>query len=158
MKKKAALGVAVFVGLLLAAIYAMHADAQPRIALGSTFNKSDLTYGEVGYEWRGWEATVGQIGEGKTDYGGQGVADVYSLSYLVRPPWCIGGFCNYLRIGAAHVDESPLVGTTNYRLGIGLEHRHVMLEYFHYSSAGIWENNGGIDGVVLRLKFPGGGP
>lgn len=151
-KKLKIAAIAGFVLIVIGAIY--DANAEPTIAIGQTFNKSYLPYGEVGYEWRDWEVNYGQIGEGETDYGDQEVVDVYSVSYLVRPRWCLGQFCNYYRLGAAYVDETPLIGPTNYRLGIGFEHKYVQLEYFHFSSAGIWENNGGIDGLQLRLKLP----
>lgn len=151
--KKAAYLVAAFVVIVIAALYASKSNAGPTIALGSTFNKSQLTYAEFGYEYRDWEVTIGQIGEGQTDYGHQEVVDVYSLSKLIRPNWCLGEFCNYYRIGISKIDESPLVGETNFRLGIGIEHKHVQLEFGHDSSAGVWENNGGIDALFLRLKL-----
>ncbi|MBN50020.1 MAG: hypothetical protein CMN85_10800 [Spongiibacteraceae bacterium] len=149
--KKTAIAVGLFVLTIIAALYSMNSEAQPRVALGTTFNKSSLTYGEVSYEWRSWEAALGRVGEGRTDQGNQSVVDVYSVSYLVRPAWCVGNFCSYFRLGVARVDTSPLVGSSNYRTGIGIEHRHIAIEYFHISSAGIHSNNTGIDGIALRI-------
>lgn len=145
--------VAAFIVAVILALYSVETKAGPTIGLGQTFNKSSLSYGEVGYEWKDWEATAGKMGEGQTDYGRQEPVNIYSLSRLVRPGWCIKSVCNYFRVGVSKVHGSPLVGEDNYRLGIGIEHTKVQVEYVHFSSAGIYENNGGIDAVMLRLKF-----
>ena len=146
--------VALFVVLLIAAASNANGEDGARIALGHTAANSELPMGEIGYEHRGWELAASQIGEGDTKRGEQDTVPIYSLSHVVRPSWRFLGATNYYRIGVAYVDGSPLVGDTNFRLGIGLEWKVMQLEYFHYSSAGIHETNTGIDGVQLRLLIP----
>lgn len=161
MKKKISAtvgGVILFLIALLAATNdargSEHAGDGLRITLGHTVANSHMTNGELSYEYKGMELGYTLIGKGDTKKGYQDYVDVYSLSHIVRPSWCVWGACNYYRLGVAYVDSSPLVGRTNFRLGVGLEWRHVQLEYFHYSSAGIHETNTGIDGIQLRYKIP----
>lgn len=144
--------VILFIVVLVAARYAEAAG--PRIGLGFTVANSTLAYGEVGYEFDGgYEITAGQNGVGDTRNGPQREVSIFSASRIVRPDWYFFGARNYYRIGVAYVHGSPLVGDTNFRLGVGLEWRHVQVEYFHYSSAGIHQPNTGIDGLYFRLKF-----
>lgn len=148
------LGVAAFIVLLILASGNARAEDGVRISLGHTLVNSEVTTGEVSFEYRGWEVAAALLGEGPTKRGDQDLVPVYSVSHVVRPSWRFMGATNYYRIGVAYVDGSPLVGTGNFRLGIGLEWRVVQLEYFHYSSAGINEINSGIDGIQLRYKIP----
>lgn len=144
--------VALFIVILLLAAGSAWADA--RIALGKTVFNSSSTVGEIGYEWRDWEANIGLIGQGSTKNGDTDTIATYSISKLVKPGWKFLGGKNYYRIGVAYIDGSPLVGGTNFRLGVGLEYKVFQLEYMHYSSAGIHKTNTGIDSLMLRLKLP----
>lgn len=138
--------------LLFAASSAM--AGQFRVALGYTVANSTLPYGEVGYELdNGVEFTAAEMAAGSTARGDQHEVQTVSVSKVVRPDWKFLGATNYYRIGVSYVNGSPLVGDTNFRLGIGLEWRIVQLEYFHFSSAGIHQPNTGIDGVQLRFPF-----
>lgn len=141
-----------FIVVLILAAGSAFADA--RIALGHTAFNSSSPMAEVGYEWREWEASAGLIGSGWTKKGDTGLVKTVSLSRLIRPDWTFLGGKNYYKLGLAYIDGSPLVGGTNFRLGIGLEYKVFQIEYLHYSSAGIHERNTGIDGVVLRMKLP----
>lgn len=145
--------VVVFIMLLLLAAYSARAEDGARISLGHTVVNSHMTVGELSYEHKNWEFAVAQIGKGDTRNGAQNVVPAYSMSYLTRPHWRFLGGKNYYRLGVAHVDGSPLIGNTNFRLGIGLEYKVFQIEYFHYSSAGIHRPNTGIDGVQLRFKM-----
>lgn len=153
---KTSAAVAAFIVVLIFAVYSASSNAEngPRVSLGYSIINSELPFGEIGYEYNGWEVAASQWGSGKTKKGYQDPVNIYSLSHVVRPRWGVLGATNYYRIGVSYVDDSPLVGDTNFRLGIGLEWDHVQLEYFHYSSAGIHETNTGIDGIQLRLKLP----
>jgi len=146
------IAVLTFIVVLLLAANSAFADV--RIALGQTAFNSTNTVGEIGYEWREWEASVGLIGYGSTKNGHSDEVWTYSLSKLVRPDWSFLGGKNYYRIGVAYIDDSPLVGGTNFRLGVGLEYKVFQVEYLHYSSAGIHKTNTGIDAIMLRIKLP----
>lgn len=147
-------GVVTFIIVLLAASYDARAENGARISLGHTVANSEVTVGEVSYEWNDWEAGAMLIGEGDTKNGEQSTVPVYSVSHLVCPEWSILGADNYYRLGVAYVDGSPLVGDWNFRLGVGLEWKVFQLEYAHLSSAGIYETNSGIDMIQLRYKIP----
>lgn len=155
---KTVYAVLAFIVLLVLATYSAHGAEPPsydgpRIALGHSALNSKVTVGEVSYELRSWEFAATQLGEGWTKRGEQQEVGIFSLSRVVRPSWFFLGGRNYYRIGTAWVKGSPLVGDTNYRLGIGLEYKLISFEYFHYSSAGIHRPNTGIDGVLFRLRF-----
>ena len=149
---KTSAAVLLFIVVLLFA--ASNAFADAKIALGKTAFNSSNTVGEIGWEFRDWEITAGLIGEGETKRGDQGVVPVYSFSKLVKPDWSFLGAKNYYRIGVAYVDGSPLVGNTNFRLGVGLAWKVASIEYVHYSSAGIHDTNTGIDIIMLRMNLP----
>lgn len=153
--KPTVIAVLAFIVLLVVMVYAEAARAQDgvRISLGRTVANSSATFGEIGYEWRRWELTAGQIGVGNTHNGPQSEVAVFSASRMVRPGWRFLGAEAYSRIGVAYVRGSPLVGDTNFRLGLGLQYRHFQIEYFHLSSAGIHQPNTGIDGIGLRLML-----
>lgn len=152
--KKHTTKIAVGIFLIALLLAASSAFADAKIALGHTAFNSSMTVGEIGYEWRDFEVTAGLIGQGSTKRGDQDAVPVYSVSKLVKPGWRFLGARNYYRIGVAYVDGSPLVGRTNFRLGVGLDWGIAALEYVHYSSAGIHETNTGIDAVLLRLNLP----
>ena len=110
--KKTAVAVVIFLIVLLLAFCSERANAEDgaRIALGKTLINSSHTYGEFGYEFNSWEVTVGQIGQPEDP------AEVYTLSRIIRPSWRFLGATNYYRLGFAYVDDSPLIGDTNYAL------------------------------------------
>lgn len=147
--------VLLFIILLLWAAFDARGDNGARVSLGHTVFNSQVTVGEVGYEYEGWEVAATQMGSGSTKRGDVDVTPVYSVSYLVEPRWGLLWGENYYRLGVAYVDGSPLVGDTNFRLGIGVNYYDVFsLEYVHYSSAGIHETNTGIDAIQLRFHIP----
>ncbi|QDP60424.1 MAG: hypothetical protein GOVbin1096_52 [Prokaryotic dsDNA virus sp.] len=147
-------GVVIFIILLLFAADNAYSANGPKISLGKTLINSNLAYGEIGYEYENFELTAAQMGEGSTKNGDQGVVQIYSLSHLVRPDWNTFFGKNYYRIGVAYIEDSPLVGNTNFRLGVGIDYGAFSVEYFHYSSSGIHNPNTGIDGIQLKLNIP----
>jgi hypothetical protein len=149
--KKTAVAVAIFIILLIFAAY--DARAQASIGLGYTVMNSSMTTGEIGYEYNGWNASAMVIGSGETVFGNQDNVYAYALTNIVRPNWHFLGGRNYYRIGVTYVDGSPLVGPTNFRLGIGMEWEVFALEWVHISSAGIHRPNRGIDVLQLRFRF-----
>lgn len=155
MKKldKTMIGVGVFIILLILALQSEMSNADPVVSLGSTAFNSHEPYGEFGYEYNKWEANIGIIGSGPTQKGDQGEVHVYSISRIVKPDWSFLKGKNYYRIGLAYVDDTPLVGDTNYRLGIGIDYGVFSIEYIHYSSSGIHETNRGIDAFQLRIDL-----
>jgi hypothetical protein len=144
--------VVLFIIVLSWAAYDARADDGFRFSLGYTVANSTLPFGSVSYEWKDMELDATLIGQGSTKRGDQDVVKVFSLSHIVRPSWTFLGATNYYRIGVSYQDGSPLVGSTNFRLGIGLEWKVLQVEYVHYSSAGIHRPNSGIDGIQLRFK------
>lgn len=139
-----------FIIILLFAAGNAWATDGAKIALGHTAFNSHETVGEVGYEHANWEVNLGLIGAESDDK----TVLTYGVSKIVRPNWCVLGGCNYYRIGIAGIDDSPLVGPYNFRLGVGMNWRVFSVEYFHYSSAGIYDPNRGIDGIILKLNIP----
>lgn len=146
--------VVLFVIVMSFAACSAWADDGFKIALGKTGINSHLTVSEVGYEYKNWEFNIGHFGQGPTKKGRQEVTDFYSVSKIIRPDWCFMGGCNFYRIGIAHTDNSNLVGKHNFRLGVGMNWKILSVEYFHYSSAGTYKPNTGIDGVMLKLNIP----
>ena len=149
--KPTAVAVAVFIVVL---VFAMRdAEAGGTISLGTTVMNSSETFGEIGYRHNVYEANFMLIGEGHTEKGIQDHVNVYSVSRIVSPGWPLLFGKNYYRIGLAYVDDSPLVGNSNYRLGIGIDYGVFSIEYVHFSSAGIHKTNRGIDGIMLKLDI-----
>jgi hypothetical protein len=149
------MGVFVFIIVLLfAADDAWGGNAT--IGVGQSILNSKATYAEAGYVTdRNWEFNLGLIGVGETKDGPQTLVTTYGVSKLVKPNWCFMSACNYYRIGVAGVHGSPLVGPINFRLGVGVRIKNVFeIEAFHYSSAGIFEDNTGIDGVMIKMVIP----
>jgi len=147
------IAVIAFIVILILAAYDARAEDGWRVSLGHTAANSSMAFGSIGYEYKGIEIDATQIGHGSTKRGDQGTVNIFSLSHLVRPDWTFLGGKNYYRIGVSYQDGSPLVGDTNFRLGVGLEWKVFQVEYIHYSSAGIHRPNTGIDGIQLRFKF-----
>lgn len=161
IKKFGLLLIAAFVAAFLFAYsageaHAAEAPGVPVISLGYTAFNSDTSVGEVAWllPSQRWEIAATAVGHGHTKRGPiVGHVNAYSVSRLVRPRWQFLGAENYYRLGLAYVDDHPLVGRGNYRLGVGLRWRVWALEYFHYSSGGINDPNTGIDGLQLRVPI-----
>jgi hypothetical protein len=150
---KTALGVVAFVLLLVLAGYSAKSSAESFIHLGvgKTLFNSDLKIGEIGYQYGNWEVQASLSEAGVTKRGWQEQVDTYSVSYLTTPGWGYAGAEPYFRFGVSHNSDSNLVGSINYRLGIGVNFNQVFrLEYVHHSSAGIHDPNTGIDYVALN--------
>ncbi len=146
------LGVLLFILLILLASFDARSD-QSTISLGHTVFNSSATIGEYSYERNNWDFGLSLIGSGDTKKGYKDDTPIASISYLVRPDWEFLGGKNYYRLGGAYVHEHPLVGNSNYRLGVGMDWDVFALEYVHYSSAGIHETNTGIDAIQLRYQI-----
>jgi len=153
---KTKLAVAAFVVILIAAGYAASARAETlTIGLGKSFVNSSSTVGEIGYERKGWEVQAAIMGKGYTKNGKQDQLSVYSVSYITEPGWGYKGIEPYVRLGVSHNTGSELIGTSNFRLGLGVNFNQVVrLEYVHHSSAGIHNPNTGLDYVALSYIMP----
>ena len=148
--------VGVFALVLIAAGYAMNARADSvHIGLGKSLINSQLVVGEVGYERNGWEVQAALMESGDTKNGPQDQLSIYSVSYITEPGWGYKNIEPYIRLGVSHNTGSELVGTSNFRLGAGLNFNRVFrLEYVHHSSAGIHQTNTGVDYVMLNYITP----
>ena len=147
--KLTVVGVVLFTIVLLFALKSEEANSEGYIALGkSTFN-AHMMIGEIGYRQDGWDLGLQLIGPGETKRGDQAETYIASLSHIVKPGW--GDF--FIRMGAAYVHDSNLVGDINFKLGVGWDFGPFEVEVGHISSAGIWKTNTGIDGAMLRVKF-----
>jgi len=153
---KTKIAVGVFALVLIAAGYAMNARADSvHMGLGKSVVNSQLVVGEVGYERNGWEVQAALMESGDTKNGQQDQLSIYSVSYITEPGWGYKGVEPYIRLGVSHNTGSELVGTSNFRLGAGLNFTRVFrLEYVHHSSAGIHQTNTGVDYVMLNYITP----
>ena len=154
-KNKTALAVIIFVILLLIAGYTRAEDGA-RIGIGSSIVNSHLKTGEIGYEWNSWEVHYALQKAGDTKRGYQDQIHIYSVSYLTRPKPLQNKYASpFIRLGVSYNDDSPMVGDTNFRLGLGIDFSEVWrLEYSHHSSAGIHNPNTGLDYITLTYKIP----
>ena len=146
--------VIVFIVVLFFAMFSERAEAEGYIGLGkSTFNSHMMT-GEAGYRKNNWDVGVQLIGAGQTKNGSNGPVWIGSVSHIIEPDWSIKNYADlFMRLGVAYVRESNLVGDFNFRLGVGFDMELFEVELYHISSAGISNNNTGIDGIMLRAKF-----
>lgn len=153
--KATVIGVAMFIIILIAALFSEKSKAGPYIGIGKAAFNSHMTTGEAGYRFdNNWDLQALLIGQGDTRNGYQDATWGVSLSHVVLPGWRALGGDYFMRLGAAYIKDSELVGPINYRLGIGLDYRRVELELMHYSSGGIFETNTGVDiGLDLRVLF-----
>ena len=153
---KTKLAVAAFVVLLVIAGYAASARSDTlTIGLGKSFVNSSSTVGEIGYKRKGWELQAALMGAGYTKNGRQDKLSIYSVSYITEPSWGCKGVEPYIRLGVSHNTGSELIGTSNFRLGLGVNFNDVFrLEYVHQSSAGIHDPNTGLDYVALSYIMP----
>jgi opacity protein-like surface antigen len=154
--KKTKILVAAFIVILIAAGYAATARADTvYIGLGKSIINSSAKVGEIGYERKGWEVQASLMGAGDTKNGQQDQMSIYSVSYITRPGWGYRGVEPYVRLGVSHNTGSTLIGSSNFRLGLGVEFNQVFrLEYVHHSSAGIHRPNTGLDYVALSYVIP----
>jgi hypothetical protein len=153
---KTRIAVDLFVVILIAAGYAATARADTvNIGLGKSILNSSATVGEIGYERNGWEVQATLMGAGDTKNGQQDQLSIYSVSYITEPGWGYKGVEPYVRLGISHNTGSTLIGSSNFRLGLGVEFSKVFrLEYVHHSIAGIHEPNTGLDYVALSYTVP----
>ena len=142
------------IAFIIVLFFAMKAEAEGYIGLGkSTFNSHMMT-GEAGYRKNNWDVGVQLIGAGQTKNGSNSPVWIGSVSHIVQPDWSIANYADlFMRLGVAYVRESNLVGDFNFRLGVGFDMELFEVELYHISSAGIWDNNTGIDGIMLRARF-----
>jgi hypothetical protein len=152
---KTALGVLSFIVVLILAGYSVKANSDElHLGLGKTFVNSTLAAGELGYEYNNWEVQATLMEDGDTKNGWQDQIQIYSVSYLTKPNWGAYGVHSYVRMGLSYNTGSNLVGSTNFRLGLGLDFNKVFrLEYVHHSSAGIHNPNTGIDYIALSYTM-----
>lgn len=146
---------------LIVLVFALDAEAKekegfiPYLELGTTVVHSTVRVGGAGVVlYKKWDVHVGVMGEGDTrKHGYQAQKVFYSFSRIVHPNWRVLGGELRPRIGIAYTPDFQLVGRRNYRLGLILHYSVFELEYFHYSSAGINDNNRGVDGLAVRALF-----
>ena len=153
---KTKLAVALFIVILITAGYAATARADTvNIGLGKSILNSSATVGEIGYERNGWEVQATLMGAGDAKNGQQDQLSIYSISYITEPGWGYKGVEPYVRLGVSHNTGSQLIGSSNFRLGVGVNFNEVFrLEYVHHSSAGIHDPNTGLDYVTLSYIIP----
>jgi len=156
--KKTAYAVVAFIIILIAAGYSMKSNADDdqffTIGIGQSVVNSHLKTGEIGYHINDWEFNATLQEAGPTKRGDQDKVNIYSVSYVTEPGWGVWGVEPYFRLGVSYNDDSPMVGDTNFRLGIGVDFHNVWrVEYSHHSSAGIHDPNTGIDYVTINYKF-----
>lgn len=154
-KKKTVQAVMLFIVILGAFLTFEKAEAAEPIgyvALGhSTFNYYQTT-GEIAYTPGRWAIAAQLIGEGSYEGSKVETTKIYSVSRFVNAPFNQGR--PYARIGVAYVDDQmPLVGTWNFRLGLGYRAGRIRFEIGHYSSAGIWNTNRGIDFIQVGFSL-----
>lgn len=156
--KKTAYAVVAFIIVLILAGYSMRSNANDdqffQVGIGQSVINSHLKTGEIGYHINDWEfqATLQEAGDTKRGY--QDKVNIYSVSYVTEPQWEIYGAEPYFRLGMSYNDDSPMVGDTNFRLGIGVNFHDVWrVEYSHHSSAGIHDPNTGLDYITVNYLF-----
>jgi hypothetical protein len=153
-KSKTMIGVVLFIALAWAMIASEKANAGSYIGLGHTVANSSVTMPEVGYRFGSYGAAIEATGEGDTDKGAQGAYPIFSAYRVIDPNWCAIGTCFKSAIGAAYTPNQRLVGPINYRLELILElPAGVEIYAKHYSSAGTFENNTGLDAIGVRFVF-----
>jgi len=138
----------------LAWISAEKAEAQVYVELAKTVLNSDMTMHGIGYTQKNIGAAIEWTGSGETKRGKQGVEPMISVYYVTDPKWRIlfGDFKTV--IGYAYTPNQKLVGQSNFRLEFKLRYKGG-IEFFarHYSSAGLWNPNTGIDSIGVRRHF-----
>lgn len=154
---KTAIGVFIFICLLIFAGYSAKIEAEEKfyIGVGKSVINSHGKVGEIGYEINDWEFQATLVEAGDTKNGFQDQLEIYSISYLTKPHWGYKGVDPYVRLGVSYNSGSNLVGDSNFRLGLGLTFHDVWrVEYSHHSSAGIHQTNTGIDYTSLTYTMP----
>ena len=156
--KKTVYAVITFIVILILAGYSMKSNADEEqffsVGVGQSVVNSHLKTGEIGYHINDWEFQATIQESGKTSRGHQEQVEIYSVSYVTEPSWGIYGVEPYFRLGVSYNDSSPMVGNTNFRLGVGVNFNNIWrVEYSHHSSAGIHSPNTGIDYVTINYLF-----
>ena len=129
------------------------ANAEPYVGLGHTIIHSSVTSGELGYRFGRYGFAVEATGEGETDKGPQGFYPILSAYRVVDPRWCYRVVCLKSALGAAYTPNQLLIGEWNYRLELIAAFYDWEFYLKHYSSAGGFKNNTGLDVAGLRLVF-----
>lgn len=130
-------------------------DNGVRVSIGTLFNGSEANIGEIGYEYKSWEASAALVEEADTINGYQDQFEIYSFSYITKPEWEVYNADPFFRLGVSHNSGSELVGHSNFRLGVGAEiNDSFRIEWSHHSSAGIHPINTGIDYIIISYKLP----
>lgn len=139
-----------FAALLFFMLKSEKADAGVYLGLGHTFGHSNVTAPEVGYRFLSYGVALEGTGEGDN-----GVAKpIVSVYRFVDPGWCYDGICLASAIGFGYTPSQSLIGPLNYRLEIVVSYNSFFEIYAkHYSSAGFFENNTGLDSAGIRYKF-----
>jgi hypothetical protein len=151
---KTIIGVALFLFVLWSMRAFEQANAGVYLGLGHTVANSSLTSPEVGYQRGKYRFALEATGEGDTDKGAQDVTPLFSVYRVIDPNWCWASACFKSGIGLAYTPKQILVGTINYRLELILS-LPADVEFYakHYSSAGTFENNTGLDVIGVRFLF-----
>ena len=153
-RSKTIIGVALFLLIAWSMKACEQANAGAYIGLGHTVANSSVTMPELGYNFGQYRAAIEASGEGETDKGAQGVYPILSAYRVIDPSWCLWGACLKSVIGIAYTPNQRLVGPVNYRLEL-IVALPADVEFYakHYSSAGTFENNTGLDAIGVRFLF-----
>jgi hypothetical protein len=143
------LGILAFISLLF---FSLKAESSPYIEINRSVINSETTIGGFGYRINNrWDISMHLIGQGWTKKGEQEVTEMYSLTRVINPTWSVLGGAFYQRVGIAYSPNQQLIGSSNFRLGMGLRWDFVEVEWQHVSSADIHERNTGLDFIALRF-------
>lgn len=153
MKKPVVIGVLIFIASLYLALKSENAKSAPYIELGRTTFNSELTIGGIGYrtETGKFDFSAQLTGQGRAGNTHQSTQKIFSASRLADPGWSVGSCDLVWRIGAAVSTGQNLIGPKNFRLGVMCRFDFAEIEVGHYSSAGIWRPNTGLDFIMLRF-------
>jgi hypothetical protein len=154
MTKKQIAIVAGILGFILVTFFALKAEAVPYVEINRSVINSNATVGGFGYRWDNrWDAGMHLVGHGETKKGYQEVTEMYSFTRVINPTWSLLGGAFYQRIGIVYAPDQTLIGTSNFKLGMGLRWDFAEIEWQHVSSADIHETNRGLDFIGLRFML-----
>lgn len=125
----------------------------PYVEINRTLINSELTMGGIGIRTNDykWDLGINLVGEGDTYRGPQTVQPIYHISRIANTSRGLLGGQVYTGIGIAYDENLALVGNVNYKLQMGIRYDKLEVGIVHLSSGDIYDNNRGIDGVVLRI-------
>lgn len=145
------------VASVLMALFAPPAVAlDAGVSLSYLFVKGEQSVGSIYLERDRWRFEVGMIGSGTAD--NVYVEEPVRFGSITHRSFLVDNFLGgklVFDIGVAHVDQHPLVGEMNFKLSTGVRWRRVEAVCTHISSAGIYENNSGLNycGVGATWRF-----